>query len=53
MTLHGGIIWAEPAPGGGLCVAFTLPATGAIASAARDAPSTTHSHPVLKPAGTA
>jgi len=53
MTLHGGIIWAEPAPGGGLCVAFTLPVTGAIASAPRDAPSTAHSHPVLKPAGTA
>jgi signal transduction histidine kinase len=28
LALHGGILWAEPLPGGGTRVSFTIPAEG-------------------------
>jgi signal transduction histidine kinase len=38
VNLHGGIMWAEPLPGGGTRVAFTLPPGGAGAEAQRSHP---------------
>jgi anti-sigma regulatory factor (Ser/Thr protein kinase) len=38
VALHGGIMWAEPLPGGGTRVAFTLPPGGIGAEARRQQP---------------
>ncbi|HEV8571442.1 MAG TPA: ATP-binding protein [Actinomycetota bacterium] len=38
VVLHGGIMWAEPLPGGGTRVAFTLPPGGTGAEAMRSQP---------------
>jgi signal transduction histidine kinase len=38
VALHGGIMWAEPLPGGGTRVAFTLPPGGIGAEAIRQQP---------------
>jgi hypothetical protein len=38
VVLHGGIMWAEPLPGGGTRVAFTLPPGGIGAEARREQP---------------
>jgi signal transduction histidine kinase len=38
VVLHGGIMWAEPLPGGGTRVAFTLPPGGVGAEAQRSQP---------------
>jgi two-component system, OmpR family, sensor histidine kinase KdpD len=38
LALHGGILWAEPLPGGGSRVSFTIPADGPGTIAQPDAP---------------
>jgi signal transduction histidine kinase len=38
LALHGGILWAEPLPGGGSRVSFTIPADGPAPPAQPDAP---------------
>jgi signal transduction histidine kinase len=43
VALHGGIMWAEPLPGGGTRVAFTLPPGGIGAEARRQQPEATRS----------
>jgi signal transduction histidine kinase len=43
VVLHGGIMWAEPLPGGGTRVAFTLPPGGVGAEARRAQPAVARS----------
>jgi signal transduction histidine kinase len=38
LALHGGILWAEPLPGGGSRVSFTIPADGPVSPPQPDAP---------------
>jgi signal transduction histidine kinase len=38
LALHGGILWAEPLPGGGTRVSFTIPAEGPTTPSHPDAP---------------
>jgi signal transduction histidine kinase len=40
LALHGGILWAEPLPGGGSRVSFTIPAEGPPAATQPEAPAT-------------
>jgi signal transduction histidine kinase len=40
LALHGGILWAEPLPGGGSRVCFTIPADGPAGPPERDASAT-------------
>ena len=40
LALHGGILWAEPLPGGGTRVSFTVPAEGPGSPPQREAPDT-------------
>jgi two-component system, cell cycle sensor histidine kinase DivJ len=40
LALHGGILWAEPLPGGGSRVSFTIPADGPGSTHQPDAPAT-------------
>jgi signal transduction histidine kinase len=41
LALHGGILWAEPLPGGGTRVSFTIPAEGPTVAGQPDSPART------------